>query len=150
MKIYVDADACPVVEEIEKIAKRYEIDVILLCDTNHVLRSRYSQVIVVDAGADRVDFALLGKICKGDLAITQDYGLAAMVLSKGAYGLHPNGMEYRDEMIDALLAQRHFAQEQRRRTAKNHMKGPKKRSALDDQNFCEALERIILAHGFSG
>ena len=56
MKIYVDADACPVVAIVEQIAKEYEIPVTLLCDTNHVLYSDYSEVVTVGAGADAVDF----------------------------------------------------------------------------------------------
>ena len=59
MKIYVDADACPVVAIVEQIAKEYEIPVTLLCDTNHVLYSDYSEVVTVGAGADAVDFKLV-------------------------------------------------------------------------------------------
>lgn len=55
MQIFVDADACPVVAIIEKIAKDNSVPVMLLCDTNHVLSSTYSKVVVVGAGADAVD-----------------------------------------------------------------------------------------------
>ena len=54
MNIFVDADACPVVGIVEKIAEKYDVPVTLLCDTNHVLASEYSEVIVVGAGADAV------------------------------------------------------------------------------------------------
>ena len=50
MQIYVDADACPVVRIVEKVAEKYGIVVTLLCDTNHILSSEYSEVIVVGAG----------------------------------------------------------------------------------------------------
>lgn len=60
--IWVDADACPVVRIVEKIAEKYIIPVTLLCDTNHVLESDYSEVIVVGAGADAVDYKLIS-IC---------------------------------------------------------------------------------------
>ena len=86
MKIYVDADACPVVAIVEQIAKEYEIPVTLLCDTNHVLYSDYSEVVTVGAGADAVDFKLVSLCHKGDIVVTQDYGVAAMILGKGAYG----------------------------------------------------------------
>ena len=56
MQIFVDADACPVVQIIEKIAKKYQVAVTLLCDTNHILDSEYSEVIVVGDGADAVDY----------------------------------------------------------------------------------------------
>ena len=85
MKILVDADACPVVSIVERVAKKYTIPVVLLCDTNHVLQSAYSEVKVIGAGADAVDFALVGLCQKGDLVVTQDYGVAAMILGKGVY-----------------------------------------------------------------
>ena len=59
MQIFVDADACPVVHIIEKIAKKYQVAVTLLCDTNHVMNSDYSEVVIVGAGADAVDFKLV-------------------------------------------------------------------------------------------
>lgn len=59
MKIFVDADACPVVRIVEKIAKKYQVPITLLCDTNHVLSSEYSEVMIVGAGADAVDFKLI-------------------------------------------------------------------------------------------
>ena len=56
MQIYVDADACPVVDIVEKTARKYQLPVTLLCDTNHVLTSGYSEVVVVGAGAEAVDY----------------------------------------------------------------------------------------------
>ena len=69
MKIYVDADACPVVGIVEKIAEKYNVPVILLCDTNHVLASEYSEVIVVGAGADAVDYKLISLCHRGDIVV---------------------------------------------------------------------------------
>lgn len=106
MKILVDADACPVVSSVELVARKYRIPVILLCDTNHVLQSVYSEVKVVGAGADAVDFALVGLCQKGDLVVTQDYGVAAMILGKGAYGIHQSGKWYTDGNIDRMLMER--------------------------------------------
>ena len=77
MQIYVDADACPVVDIVEKIAKKYQISVTLLCDTNHILTSGYSEVVVVGAGADAVDYKLISLCHRGDIVVTQDYGVAA-------------------------------------------------------------------------
>ena len=76
MQIFVDADACPVVDIIEKISKKHHISVTLLCDTNHVLHSDYSEVIVVGAGADAVDYKLINICHKGDVVVSQDYGVA--------------------------------------------------------------------------
>lgn len=91
MKILVDADACPVVDIVERVAKEKNIDVILLCDTNHILHSDYSEVKIIGAGADAVDFALVNLCNKGDIVVTQDYGVAAMILGKGAVGIHQSG-----------------------------------------------------------
>ena len=99
MRILVDADACPVVRITEQVAKEKGIPVTLLCDTNHVLQSDYSEVITVGAGADAVDFKLVSICQKGDLVVTQDYGVAAMILGKGAYGIHQSGKWYTNENI---------------------------------------------------
>ena len=94
MQIFVDADACPVVAIIEKIAKENGVPVTLLCDTNHVLSSAYSEVIVVGAGADAVDYKLISICHKGDIVVSQDYGVAAMALGKGAYAIHQSGNQF--------------------------------------------------------
>ncbi len=144
MKILIDADACPVVSIVEHMAEKYGIPVILLCDTNHVLQSEYSEVKVIGAGADAVDFALVGLCQKGDLVVTQDYGVAAMILGKGAYGIHQSGKWYTDENIDRMLMERHISKKIRRSKSKYHLKGPAKRTAEDDVRFEESLERLIL------
>ena len=82
MKIFVDADACPVVHIVEKLAKKYEIPCKLLCDTNHVLRSDYSDVIVVGAGADAVDFKLISLLHRGDIACLKTMELQLWHLEK--------------------------------------------------------------------
>ena len=143
MTIYVDADACPVVRQTEETARRFAVPVVLLCDTNHVLFSEYSAVVTVDAGADAVDLALVNRCRKGDVVITQDYGVAAMALSKGAFVLHQSGREFTEENITGLLSQRALAQKARRAHAKHHMKGPAKRTAEDDLRFTRALEELL-------
>jgi len=144
MQILVDADACPVVGQIEKLAKEYGIPVTLLADTNHVLRSDYSTVKSIDAGADAVDVALMNLCRPGDIVVTQDYGVAAMALGRKAYAIHQSGMEYTDENIDRLLMERHIAKTARRAARRNHLKGPKPRSPEDNLRFAEAFERLIL------
>ena len=143
MRIYVDADACPVVRIVEKLADKYEIPCVLLCDTNHVLSSDYSEVIVVGAGADAVDFKLISLLKRGDICVSQDYGVAAMALGKGAYAIHQSGKWYTDENIDQMLMERHLAKKARRGSSKNHLKGPHKRTAEDDQRFEESFERLL-------
>ena len=143
MKILVDADACPVVSAVERVAKKHGISVILLCDTNHVLHSEYSEVKMIGAGADAVDFALVGLCQKGDLVVTQDYGLAAMILGKGAYGIHQSGKWYTDENIDRMLMERHISKKVRRSKSRHHLKGPARRTAEDDTRFEKSLEQLI-------
>lgn len=145
MHIYVDADACPVIRIVENIAKKYEIATTLLCDTNHVLSSDYSEIKVIGAGADAVDFALINLCHKGDIVVTQDYGVAAMALGKGAYGIHQSGKWYTNDNIDQMLMERHLGKKARRASSKNRLKGPKKRTEEDDERFAESFEKMILA-----
>lgn len=143
MKIYIDADACPVVKITEKVAEKYKIPVMLLCDTNHVLESRYSEVKIIGAGLDAVDFALITLCKRGDLVVTQDYGVAAMALGKGAYAIHQSGKWYTNENIDQMLMERHLNKTARRASSKNHIKGPKKRTKEDDLRYEESLVKLI-------
>lgn len=143
MRILVDADACPVVKIVEHTAEKYQIPVILLCDTNHVLQSDYSEVLTVEAGADAVDFKLASICQKGDIVVTQDYGVAAMILGKGAYGIHQSGRWYTNDNIDQMLMERHLAKKARNAKKRNHIKGPAKRTVEDDIRFEESLEKLI-------
>ena len=143
MKIFVDADDCQVVRIVEKIAETNLVPVTLLCDANHVLSSAYSEVMIVGAGADAVDFKLISLCHPGDIVVTQDYGVAAMALGKKAYAIHQSGKWYTDENIDQMLMERHLAKKARRGSSKNHLKGPRKRTAEDDQRFAESFERLL-------
>ena len=143
MKIFVDADACPVVEIVEDIATEYNIPVTLLCDTNHVLTSDYSEVIVVGAGADAVDYKLISICHRGDIVVTQDYGVAAMALGKGAFAIHQSGKWYTNENIDQMLMEIHLNKKARRASSRNHIKGPRKRTEEDDQRFAESFEKLL-------
>ena len=143
MKIYVDADACPVVRIVEKLAMKCEVPCVLLCDTNHMLQSEYSEVIVVGAGADAVDFKLVSLLKKGDICVSQDYGVAAMALGKGCFAIHQIGKWYTNENIGCMLMERHLAKKARRSSRKNHLKGPAKRTVEDDQRFEESFEKMI-------
>ncbi len=145
MTIYVDADACPVVKIVEQVARQYNIPVTLLCDTNHVLSSDYSDVKVIGAGADAVDFALISMLEKdaNDIVVTQDYGVAAMALGKNAFAIHQSGKWYTDDNIDMMLMERHLSKKARRSNSKNHLKGPKKRTEVDDTRFKESFEKMV-------
>lgn len=144
MTIYVDADACPVIAIVERTAEENQIPVELLCDTNHVIQSEYSKVRIIGAGADAVDFALINLCQKSDIVVTQDYGVAAMALGKGAYAIHQSGKWYTNETIDQMLMERHINKKVRRASRKNHMKGQKKRTPEDDARFRQSFETLIM------
>ena len=144
MRIYVDADACPVIPIVEQVAEKNNIAVTLLCDTNHVLDSDYSEVKIIGAGADAVDFAHINLCRKNDIVVTQDYGVAAMALGKGAYAIHQSGKWYTDENIDQMLMERHLSKKARRASGKNHLKGPKKRTEEDDVRFKRSFEKLVM------
>lgn len=143
MKILVDADACPVIGIVEKTAKEKGIPVILVCDNAHAISSGYAQVVIVDRGADAADFKLFSLSGKGDIIVTQDYGVAVMALGKGVKAIHQSGKWYTNENIDTMLMERHIAKRERRGKNKNHLKGPKKRTEEDDIRFEEAFRRLI-------
>ena len=142
MTIYIDADACPVTRIAEGIAREYGIPVTLLCDTSHRLTSEYSTVKVIGEGADAVDLALINLCRRGDIVITQDYGVAALALGKGAKAIHQSGKQYTDENIDTLLMERHLARKARQ-SGKHHLKGPKKRTPEDDEHFAESFRKLL-------
>lgn len=143
MKILVDADACPVVRIVERVAGNFDLPVILLCDTNHVLTSDYSEVRTIGAGADAVDFALIGICSKGDIVVTQDYGVAALALGKGAYCIHQSGKWFTNENIDGLLMERYIKKKARMASSKAHLKGPSKRKKEDDERFEDSFRKLI-------
>ena len=143
MTVYVDADACPVVRIVEEVSRSFNIPVVLLCDTNHILNSDYSEVIVIGAGADAVDLALINRCNSKDIVVTQDYGVAALALGKGAYCIHQSGKIFTNDNIDGLLMDRHLAKKSRMSKSKHHLKGPKKRTKDDDVRFEIAFRKLI-------
>lgn len=139
--ILVDADGCPVVDETIVLAKRYGLEVTLITDTAHVMNREGATTITVEKGSDSADFRLVNLVRRGDIIITQDYGLAAMVLSKGGHILNQNGSRYTNENIDGLLMSRHIGKKIRR--AGGRTKGPSKRTKEQDDRFVYALEALI-------
>ena len=141
MKILIDADGCPVVKQATQIAKESNIEVVIFCDTSHIINSDYAQIITVSKGADSVDFALVNEVKSGDIVVTQDYGLAAMVLSKGGKAITQNGMIISDSNLGLLLTSRYESKKARMSGA--HLKGPKKRTAQNDEEFIKSFKSLI-------
>ncbi len=141
MRILVDADACPVKQIIVRLAKQRNIPVTMLIDTSHELSDGYSTIITVDKQADSVDYALMGLLRREDVVVTQDFGLAAMVLGKGAKVVNQNGLVFTNDNIDKLLLERHISQKVRRSGGRT--KGPSKRTKEDDERFEAAFEKLL-------
>lgn len=142
MRILIDADGCPVVNETIKVAHKFNLESIIFCDTSHNFEQKNVKVVVVSKGVDAVDFAILNNIEKGDIVITQDYGLASLVLSRNSYAINQSGMVYTNENIDALLYSRYISKKMRNSGVR--LKGTKKRDKSQNIIFRENLEKLIL------
>lgn len=140
--IYIDADGCPVVRNTLNIAKEFSVPCIILCDTAHRIVHEGAQTIVVEQGTDSVDFRLVNLIRKGDIVITQDYGLAAMCLGRQAMVLHQDGREYTADNISGLLEFRAIAKKIRR--SGGRYRGSPKRTSAQDRAFEESLRSLLL------
>ena len=141
MKILIDADACPVVDITVRLAKEYNIECVIVCDTAHYIQRDGVQTLTVEKGADSVDFKLVNMISSGDIAVTQDYGLAAMCLSRKAVPLNQNGLVFNDNNIEKLLYTRYVSK--KIRMAGGRTKGPKKRTKEQDSDFEKTLRMLI-------
>ena len=141
MELFIDADGCPVTDIAVRLAKQYGLACTLLCDTSHQMERPGVRTITVPKGADSVDFALVNLVTQGDLVVTQDYGLAAMCLSRRAVPIHQDGMVYTEDNIDGLLFFRAAAKKVR--NAGGRLKGPARRTREQDKAFAIALEQLL-------
>lgn len=141
MKIFIDADGCPVVRNTVKIAEQFNISCVIICDTAHRIEHDGVETIVVEQGADSTDFRLVNLIGKGDIVITQDYGLAAMCLSKQAVVLNQDGKQYTEENISGLLEFRAIGKKIRRSGGRT--KEMPKRKQEQDLAFESALMKLL-------
>ena len=141
MKILIDADGCPVVDLTVRLAAKHGAECVILCDTAHEFNREGAHTVIVEKGADSVDFKLVNLVSEGDIVVTQDYGLAAMCLARKAVPLSQNGMVYTDKNIDQLLFTRYVSK--KIRNSGGRLKGPSKRKPEQDKAFEEALERLI-------
>lgn len=143
MTLYIDADACPVVDIALGACKDYQIPVVLVCDVNHVMQREGAQTLYVEKGSDSADLRIANLAGKGDIVLTQDYGLATLALARGAKALNQNGLIFTADNIDALLLSRHTAARIRR--GGGRLKGPPKRTPDMDDAFLGALTRLLSA-----
>lgn len=141
MRILIDADGCPVVDIAIAIAKQHPIEVLLLCDSAHTYEKDGAKTLTYTQGTDSVDFALVNLLIPGDLVVTQDYGLAAMCLSRGAIVINQDGTEYTAANIDSLLFARHVAK--KARNAGVRLRGMPKRTKEQDRRFKLKLTELL-------
>lgn len=141
MRVIVDGDACPGREFIEKATKERGVELIIYCSIDHIINSDYAEVRYVDKGSQMVDIKVSNEAKKYDIVISQDYGVAAMVLAKGASAMSTKGKMYTNENIEGLLFQRHISAKVRKAGGK--YSNPKKRTKEDDENLYNALCREI-------
>ncbi|MGM0414626.1 MAG: YaiI/YqxD family protein [Bacillota bacterium] len=141
IKILVDGDGCPVVKITEDIAEKFGCKLIIFTNYAHQVDSDYGQVKKLDIESQSVDMEIVNRVEAGDIVITQDYGLAALVLGKGAAVINNSGNRYTEENIDQLLAKRHFYAKMRRANQRHPTHS--KRTSEEDNNFRKSLIRLL-------
>ena len=141
MKIYVDADGSPVVKETIKVAKEYELEVIVVKNFAHELYDDYATIISVDVGFDSADYYIANRALANDIVITQDYGLAALCLAKNCIVLNQNGFVFTELNINTMLDRR-YTHAKMRAAGQRHT-NPKKRKAEADVRFENSLRSLI-------
>ena len=141
MKIIVDADACPktVLAICTQQAKINNVALWTVASFNHNISSDHH--IVVGNAPQEADIKIVNITVKGDIVVTQDWGLAAMVLGRGAAALSPVGRIFRTDKINFVLEEREVKAKLRRAGGKT--KGPRKRTTTDDARFLTSLQRLL-------
>ena len=141
MKILVDADACPrqVLQICMDVGRKHDVEVWTVASFAHHIDSDHH--VVVSNDPQEVDIKVINMTEEDDIVLTQDWGLAAVVLGKGARSLSPAGKEFRSHRIQFLLEEREI--KNRFRRGGGRTKGPKKRTFQDDRRFEASLERML-------
>lgn len=141
MKVLIDADACPrgVMETVRRLQKEYNYELVTISSFNHV----YDGInhITVGDGDQATDMALINRTSRGDIVVTQDWGLAALVLGKGAKAIDPGGRIHSNEKMDFLLEERYMKAKFRRGGGRT--KGPSARTSADDERFERAFVSLL-------
>lgn len=143
--LFIDADACPVTRDAVGVARARRVPVVLVGNETQNL-GRYLgrggiEAVTVSKGRDSADFAIVERLSAGDVVVTQDIGLAAMSLGRGASAVSPRGRVFSLATIDVELAVRHA--EQRHRRQGGRTRGPSSFEEEDRERFVSALERLL-------
>lgn len=143
MKIFIDGDASPVKQDVVEIATNHQVEVVIVTSVDHFTTKEYPanvSVVYVDKGQDMADFRIVSLIQKYDILVTQDYGLASLVLAK-ARVIHHSAWEYTTDNIDLLLAQRYHGGQLRK--AGHRTKGPKPYTEEQRYSFRRILTKVL-------
>jgi uncharacterized protein YaiI (UPF0178 family) len=141
--IYVDADACPVKNEIYRVAERHGIKVIVVSNSPiAVPRDPMIERVVVAAGMDEADNWIAERVSRGDIVITADIPLASRCVKAGAAAIAPTGRAFTEESIGMTLATRNLMDSLR--SAGEITSGPKSFSPRDRSSFLSALDQAIV------
>lgn len=140
-KVMVDADACPkaCLQIVQKLAAAYQVRVLTVASFNHQIDN--AEHIITGNEKDAADLAIMNRVSAGDIVVTQDWGLAALVLGKKAQAIAPNGRIYSDSRMDQMLEERNLLAKYRRSGGRT--KGPSKRSGQDDRLFAANFEKLL-------
>ncbi len=144
MPIYIDADACPVKEEVYRVARRYEIKVFVVA--NAIMRvptDGLIELIVVRGGFDAADDRIVESLVAGDIVITADIPLAERCLRCGARVLGPKGLEFTEDAIGEALATRALLDMLRQ--SGSFAGGPAPFARADRSRFLAKLDELIHA-----
>jgi len=141
LKIIVDADATPknALEICRRAAKEFSVPLITVASFNHRIES--ARHVVVGNAPQEADMQVVNLTTGGDVVVTQDWGLAAMALGKGAKALSPAGRIFREDTIEFLLEEREMKAKFRRGGGRT--RGPRKRTPEDDLNFKVNLYSLL-------
>lgn len=141
MKIFVDADGCPVVDIAIEVAKMFNLHIIVVKNYAVEIKDDYAEIVTVDISHDSADYYIVNRVNKSDIVVSQDHGLAAMCLAKGALCINQNGYIINSNNIDGMLNRRHLNQKLRRE--KNIYTKFKKRNPQADEDFKKNLINLV-------
>lgn len=152
--IFIDADACPVIAETLFVARKAGVAVVIVGNTTqnlqrHIKKNDPTQqtkgfwvdVLSVGVGADSADFAIIEELEPYDIVVTQDIGLASMVLGRTAYAISVRGKEFLPATIDMEMELRHVEKKIRRQGGRT--KGPAPFTEENREHFLSTLERVV-------
>ena len=141
MRVFVDGDGCPDLDDIIHICYLYNVDVVVYIDYAHSILKEHCKIVVCDIGNDSVDMRIINDIHKNDILITQDYGLASHALVKGVKVLHVSGQIINNDNIDMFLFSRFLSAKERKKN--NRVKGPSPRTQEVREKFLKILEFLL-------